>query len=69
MRGRPAKYPWDEWLDGGRHFLKQDEHFSSEVKVSSFRAEVHAAAKRQGKKVDTQIMGNTVVINRSWDDD
>jgi hypothetical protein len=61
-RGRPPKYPWAEWTDGTRHFLKQGEHFSDEVKVSSFRAECHAAARRKGGKADTQIQGNTVIF-------
>lgn len=62
MRGRPPKYPWAEWLDGQRHFLKQGEHFSTEVKVASFRAECHAAARRAGGKADTQIKGNIVIF-------
>jgi hypothetical protein len=61
-RGRPAKYPWADWLDGNRHILRQGEHFEDSVKVSSFRAECHAAADRKGGKVDTRIVGNTVSV-------
>lgn len=61
-RGRPAKYPWAEWLDGTRHVLRQGDHFSDAVKIASFRAECHNAAKRKGGRVDTRIMGNTVSI-------
>jgi hypothetical protein len=59
-RGRPPKYPWDEWCDGERKYLRQGEHFTEEVKVSSFRAECHAAAKRKGGKADTKIFGTMV---------
>ena len=69
-RGRPPKYPWDEWLDGTRHVVRQSDDwqpgdltlFPSNVKVSSFRAECHAAARRKGGRVDTRIQGNTVSI-------
>lgn len=61
-RGRPAKYPWAEWTDGTRRPLKQGEHFPDTVKVASFRAECHAAARRKGGKADTRIMGNTVIF-------
>lgn len=62
MRGRPAKYPWDEWTNGKRHVLKQGEHFTDEVKVTSFRAECHAASRRKGGRADTRIMGNSVIF-------
>lgn len=61
-RGRPPKYPWAEWCDGIRRPLKQGEHFSDKVKVTSFRAECHAAARRKGGKADTKIMGNIVMF-------
>jgi hypothetical protein len=61
-RGRPAKYPWAEWTNGERHVLRQGEHFENTVKVSSFRAECHAAARRKGGKADTRIQGNTVIF-------
>lgn len=61
-RGRPPKYPWDEWTDGSRHFLKQGEHFADTVKVASFRAECHAAARRKGGRADTRIIGNIVTF-------
>lgn len=60
MRGRPPKYPWDEWCDGVSRPLRQGEHFADTVKVSSFRAECHAAARRKGGKADTKIFGNVV---------
>lgn len=60
-RGRPPKYPWDEWIANPEpNYLRQGEHFSEEVKVSSFRAECHAAARRAGGKADTKIFGNMV---------
>lgn len=65
-RGRPAKYPWDEWCDPNRSQkripLTQGEHFPENVKVASFRAECHNAAKRRGGKADTRIVGNTVLF-------
>lgn len=67
-RGRPAKYPWDFWTNGERHVIRQSDEwergstdmFPADVKVESFRAECHAAARRAGGKADTKIMGNTV---------
>jgi hypothetical protein len=69
-RGRPAKYPWPELLDGTRHVLRQSDDWQrgsldtvpSSVKPSSFRAECHAAARRKGGKADTQIKGNSVIL-------
>jgi hypothetical protein len=69
-RGRPAKYPWALWLDGTRHVIHQSDDwqmgstdiFPATVKVASFRAECHAAAKRKGGSVDTRIQGNTVIL-------
>jgi hypothetical protein len=45
-----------------RHTLRQGEDFPDTVKVSSFRAECHAAASRKGGKADTKIMGNAVLF-------
>lgn len=50
----------DEYGRYPRHILRQGEHFPENVKVSSFRAECHAAARRKGGKADTRIQGNTV---------
>ena len=69
-RGRPAKYPWEDWLDGTSRVLRQSSEwepgspdtFPDTVKVSSFRAECHAAADRKGGRVDTKIFGNSVRI-------
>lgn len=70
MRGRPPKYPWDIWMNGDRHIARQSDEwepgsltsFPANVKVSSFRAECHAAARRKGGKVDTDIKGNAVIF-------
>lgn len=65
-RGRPAKYPWDRWMTPDEHgnyptnYLRQGEDFPESVKVASFRAECHAAARRRGGKADTRITGNLV---------
>lgn len=61
-RGRPAKYPWEKWCDGTQQRLRQGEDFADTVKVSSFRAECHAAARRKGGRADTKIMGNMVLF-------
>ncbi len=67
-RGRPPKYPWPTWTNGEMHTIKQSDDwqrgdldkFPSSVKVASFRAECHAAARRKGGTADTRIMGNVV---------
>jgi hypothetical protein len=75
-RGRPPKYPWDEWTDGTSRILRQSEDwergslttFPANVKVASFRAECHAAARRKGGKADTKIAGNAVRFRYIEDD-
>lgn len=73
-RGRPPKYPWGSWMEKDstgrypRHTLRQGEDFPDNVKVSSFRAECHAAARRKGGKADTKIMGNAVLFRFMEDD-
>ena len=67
-RGRPPKYPWATWTDGDSRLIRQSdewepgslEYFPTNVKVASFRAECHAAARRKGGKADTRIVGNAV---------
>ena len=57
-------------MNGERHVVRQSddwEHgslttFPAEVKVASFRAECHAAARRKGGKADTDIKGNAVIF-------
>lgn len=52
MRGRPQKYPWHEWLDGGRHPLARGLHFS--IDAVSMQKQVQTEARKKGVKVRTK---------------
>ena len=52
-RGRPEKYPFDEWFDGA--WWKLERHVDFEVKTSSMRQAVFTAARRRGLKVRTRM--------------
>ena len=47
--GRPSKYPWETWLDGGIYKLKRGEDY--EVMTSSFKSAAKSAAKTRGQKL------------------
>ena len=50
-RGRPEKYPYDDWLDGKIH----DIHIARwGLTVDAFRDRVYKAARRRGGKVTIQ---------------
>jgi len=58
--GRPAKYPWDQWLDGGIWELKAGEDFDTEI--ASFRVQIQANAKRRRGYAQTSVRGNFLYI-------
>lgn len=51
--GRPAKYPWDEWMDGGHHtaLAGRDFHLS----VDKFRQTLRAKGYHAGMTVTTAV--------------
>jgi hypothetical protein len=54
QRGRPAKYPWNDWLDGEtRHVLNQVEHFPG-VTAASVQQQALTEARKRGIRVSTQ---------------
>lgn len=65
-RGRPAKYPWDEWADGKVRRLVQGEHFP--CSVASFRALVHKTASSRAARglprteARTGVKGNSIIV-------
>jgi len=46
--GRPALYPWDEWLDGSIVEVTEGEDVPN---ITNFRSTLHQAAERNNKSV------------------
>lgn len=56
--GRPALYPWAEWMDGSAWRITRGEDF--EISPKSMAAAVYAHAARQGFSVAVRIDGDAV---------
>jgi hypothetical protein len=54
-RGRPAKYPWDEWLNGQVWALKFGEDIPEKDKLTNFRLLGRHHASRRKLKLATQV--------------
>lgn len=52
----PARYPWDEWLDGQIWQIVAGEDY--ECSTESMRVQVYGAAKRLGTKATTRVTSN-----------
>lgn len=48
-KGRPPKYPWDEWTDGAARKLYRDKDFDADL--ISFRTMVHRKARDLGPHI------------------
>jgi hypothetical protein len=72
MRGRPPKYPWDEWLDGELKFLRRGEDFDPErtgrPSAASFRATAYKAAEVRGGKAEARLQDENLVLLRFIND-
>lgn len=59
--GRPAKYPWDVWLDGQDKLLSRmeppgtDLFIPRDVEVEALRSLILLTARRRGVAVSTQV--------------
>lgn len=58
--GRAPKYPWHEWLNGSPWRCVKGEDFHCEVKT--FRGVARKAAKREGLELQSQRVGQAVII-------
>jgi len=58
--GRPAKYPWEKWLDGSTWRITRGADFNG--KVVSMRKMVAHAARGRDMRVETQIDGDSVIF-------
>ena len=58
--GRPAKYPWAEWLDGSAWKLTRGVDF--EPTVATMRQRVLAQAQAQHLKATTRTNGDTLYL-------
>lgn len=47
--GRPPKYPWDRWLDGQLHLIREQQDF--DCSRDSMRQQIYIRARRDGQKV------------------
>ena len=52
-KGRPPKYPWEQWTDGQARRLYQGEDF--DATLESFRTMVHRKARDMNLKAHTKI--------------
>lgn len=59
-RGRPTRYPWDQWFDGRIWRLTPDD-FAGTTPIK-FRQAALSAASRRRLPVKTRIEGDTVVM-------
>lgn len=57
---RQSEYPWSQWLNGQTWALTKGKDFK--CGMPSMRQMCHAAARREGKRVATQIDGDNLVI-------
>lgn len=58
-RGRPAKYNWDQLLNGEEHRIQTTD---LPVTAENFRSLVHTTARRRGVKATTKITDGTFVL-------
>jgi hypothetical protein len=56
--GRPALYPWDEWMDGSAWRITRSVDF--EITPKSMATTLYAHAARQGRSVKVLIDGDAV---------
>ncbi len=59
-RGAHRKYPWNEWTDGKVRETTKGEDFPGDP--SSFRIRLYGKAREVGKKVRTEVYGDTVMF-------
>lgn len=58
--GRPAKYRWDEFLDG--RVRRFDKGVDFECAADGFRRSLYSAARARGIKVQTTIDGDSLTF-------
>jgi len=63
--GREARYPWDEWLDGGHWVLEADEDFPG-TKVENFRKTASENARERGLVLRTSRLGPTTLVIQAY---
>lgn len=56
-RGRPYRYPWNEWFDGGVWELDAPADF--DCSRDQFRSRANSAAKNQGGRVVTRAVAGS----------
>jgi hypothetical protein len=52
-RGRPAKYPWEEWTNGSVWEIVQGQDY--DVSTENMRVNLHLRAGKEDKKVITRL--------------
>jgi hypothetical protein len=60
-RGRPARYPWDEWLDGQARELEHGQDFT--IDRESFRKSAQIIARRRGLTLKTSVPRESRTVN------
>lgn len=59
-RGRPARYPWGEWLSGDTWMIRQHEDF--DVSIRNMRVQIGNAARRRGCRARIHANGGMIVF-------
>lgn len=60
--GRPALYPWAEWLNGEVWILKHGEDFNPPP--GNFRNMILYQGRERGVKIETRVEGDYVYVQR-----
>lgn len=54
MNIKEKTYPWDKWLNGGRHELKRGIHFPERITAKNFRTQCYLKGK--AKKINVSVL-------------
>lgn len=59
LRGRPAIYPWEQWLDGSAWRIRRGEDF--EIPPGSMAAIIRQRADREGMTATCRMVGQDAI--------
>ncbi len=59
-KGKTRIYPWEKWANGKQHTLRRGKQFN--CAPVSIQAQAHFYARQNGLTVQTNRLGDTVVI-------
>lgn len=67
--GRPAFYPWDEWLDGRERTITREADYPG-TSTDRMRSYLYARARGRGLRVTSQAHGDSITfrVTDKWED-